>query len=107
MLLKIEGSPFFAVWALRIFDSAPLGSRVFRESGWRIRSKLRILPFSNALWLQTCTDGMAGTEFGAGRLRRAAMRFPLRHAAFCNLPGDSMQYWMILQKYSRKNGDFH
>ena len=24
MLLKIEGSSFFAVWALRIFDSAPL-----------------------------------------------------------------------------------
>lgn len=32
MLLKIEGSPFFAVWALRIFDSAPLDPRVFREA---------------------------------------------------------------------------
>ena len=32
MLLKIEGSPFFAVWALRIFNSAPRGREFFAKA---------------------------------------------------------------------------
>lgn len=39
MLLKIEGSPFFAVWALRIFDSAPRGREFFAK---RMENSLEI-----------------------------------------------------------------